>query len=654
MSINNIPNMKPYSCLSPFKLFCATNFPFIEANFDSLTNYELLCYITKYLNTVIANQNAVEENVTSLYNAFVELENYVNNYFDNLDVQDEINKKLDELVADGTLGNIINSTYYVENSNLIKGHNQTENTDYYIVHIPYKDLQENIISIKHGFSNDNYQTTQPLETAREFAFRKNATAVINASPFFTTATPPYNNRIRGLLIHNGVVVQDTRSIDDDFYRMCYILGIKENNTLKFYQPFTEAQDLINDGVIETITGFTPIMQNGESLKDELLATNLWDTPYAKSFIGQNTTTKDFYLLACNGKGTTEDLGLTNDEVIEIFQNIGVDFAYQLDGGGSSQLIYRMNMLNNKTDDIGFTERKVCDFIYFTKDYTKNAVTDNQLYYDKMLSNINDELEDLPNRTGVLQLKPLQDYQYPGIEVFQNGVDVRTEKLNLAPSFIQYLSTTLGVLFQTFNDGTFTINNLKHGYIPNSATRVTANTDVQLNNVDITTLLYADMNVENSPFNNANSIIFNICTTTNNTTPLDTKFQIAFAYGLAGQRQAIKTRNFNNNVWTDWVDVQLNDSGYKTVTNANGTLNYRLMGKICEITGEFSNVTSTFSLQIPGITLDKQITFLNAGGGTGSATTFSKSWVDATGKFWMAPGTGNEQTHYLVSHVFLVK
>ena len=53
MSINNIPNMKSYSCLTPFKLFCATNFPFIEANFDSLTNYELLCYITKYLNTVI-------------------------------------------------------------------------------------------------------------------------------------------------------------------------------------------------------------------------------------------------------------------------------------------------------------------------------------------------------------------------------------------------------------------------------------------------------------------------------------------------------------------------------------------------------------------------------------------------------------------------
>lgn len=652
MSINNIPNMKKYSCLAPFKLWCATNFPFIEDNFDSLTNYELLCKITGYLNEIIKNENALKDNVTALYNAFIELENYVNNYFDNLDVQDEINKKLDDLVTDGTLANLINSTYYVENSNLIKGHNQVENTDYFIVHIPYKDLKNNVIKINHGFSNDNYQTTQPLETAREFSFRKNATAVINASPFFTSETPPYNNRIRGLLIHDGVVIQDTRSIDDDFYRMCYILGIKDDNTLKFYAPFTPAQDLIDDGVIDTITGFTPIMQNGQSLKDDLLANNHWDTPYAKSFIGQNTTTKDFYLLACNGKGTTEDLGLTNDEVIEIFQNIGVDFAYQLDGGGSTQLIYRMQMLNNKIDDVGFTERKVCDFIYFTKEYQENTITNNQIYYDKDLSNINNELKDLPNKTGLIKLKPLQDYQYPGIEVYQNGVDVRTEKVNLAPSFLQYLSTQLGVIFQTFQDGTITVSNLKHGYFPNSATRITKNTEMQLNNIDISTIVYSDMNVDNAPYDDCNAMILNICSTT--ATALDTKYQIAFGYGLSGQRKAIKTRNFNNNTWTPWVGVEMEDSGYNTITASQGTLYYRKIGKICEITGEFFGFNTTFSLQIPGIQLERQVTFLNAGGGTGTSTTFSKSWLDTTGKFWMAPGTGNEQTHYLVSHVFLTK
>ena len=34
-----------------------TNFPYIEQDFDALTDYELLCLVVKYLNDVIANQN---------------------------------------------------------------------------------------------------------------------------------------------------------------------------------------------------------------------------------------------------------------------------------------------------------------------------------------------------------------------------------------------------------------------------------------------------------------------------------------------------------------------------------------------------------------------------------------------------------------------
>lgn len=652
MPINNIPNFKNYGLLTPFKLLCLTNFPFIEDTFDSLTNYELMFKIVEYLNKVIKNQNDVQDNTKNLYEAFLTLQNYVNNYFDNLDVQDEINKKLDELVEDGTLSNLINNTYYYSNTKVIKGVNQTENTTYHVVHIPYKDLKDNVIEIKHGFSNDNFQTTQPTETARDFAKRKNATVVINASPFFTTVNPEYNNRIRGLLIHEGKIIQDTRDIDDSFYRMCYILGIKADNTLEFFEPFTDSRTILEAGVVETITGFTPIMQNGKSLEADLLATNKWSEPYPKAFIGQNTETKDFYLLACNGRGTTKDIGLTNDEVITIFQNLGVDFAYQLDGGGSTQLVYRMMLLNNKIDDVGFSEREVCDFIYFAKPEEDDNVVNNQIYYDKYLSDVNSDLQDLPNHTGLIKLKPLQDFQYPGIEVYQNGSNNRTEKVNLAPKYLQYLSTLNGIIFQTFEDGTLTVNNIKHGVFPNSAIRITANTDLQLDDINYSTIVYADMNVENNPFNNSNSIIFNICSTTSQA--LDTKYQIAYPYGLAGASNPIMIRSYNNETWTSWTPINLNDSGYQTVTNSYGTLKYRIIGKICEIEGEFFGFEATWSLKIPNIALEQQITFLNAGGGTGPSTTFSKSWIDATGNFWMAPGTGTAQTHYLVHQTFMIK
>ena len=84
-----------------------TNFPYIEKDFDALTDYGLLCKIVDKLNEVITNTNEQDGYIVSLYNAFIELKTYVENFFDNLDVQDEINNKLDEMVEDGTFDSII-------------------------------------------------------------------------------------------------------------------------------------------------------------------------------------------------------------------------------------------------------------------------------------------------------------------------------------------------------------------------------------------------------------------------------------------------------------------------------------------------------------------------------------------------------------------
>lgn len=96
-----------YKKLTPFKRCVLQNFPFIEQDFDSLTNYGLLCKIVEYLNNVISSQNQVTDNITALNSAFIELKNYVDNYFKNLDVQEEINNKLDAMAEDGTLESIL-------------------------------------------------------------------------------------------------------------------------------------------------------------------------------------------------------------------------------------------------------------------------------------------------------------------------------------------------------------------------------------------------------------------------------------------------------------------------------------------------------------------------------------------------------------------
>lgn len=90
----------------PFVRYCSAIIPTMFD--DSLSYYEALCALWKWLqdNLVnVVNQNAA---VTDYYIKIVdELKSYVENYFDNLDVQEEINNKLDAMTEAGTLQEIV-------------------------------------------------------------------------------------------------------------------------------------------------------------------------------------------------------------------------------------------------------------------------------------------------------------------------------------------------------------------------------------------------------------------------------------------------------------------------------------------------------------------------------------------------------------------
>lgn len=74
----------------------------------SMTYEEQLLWLCNFLKTeVIPKTNANIEAVNQLIT-------YINNYFDNLDVQDEIDNKLNQMVEDGTFDEIINQTLFNE------------------------------------------------------------------------------------------------------------------------------------------------------------------------------------------------------------------------------------------------------------------------------------------------------------------------------------------------------------------------------------------------------------------------------------------------------------------------------------------------------------------------------------------------------------
>lgn len=112
MPVNFTPEMKGYSGQGAFRFWCQAVLPLVYD--DSLSYMELLNKMVIYLNNTISDVAAMEDNVEGLYNAYNELqacynelEKFVNDYFDNLDVQEEINNKLDAMVTDGTMDALI-------------------------------------------------------------------------------------------------------------------------------------------------------------------------------------------------------------------------------------------------------------------------------------------------------------------------------------------------------------------------------------------------------------------------------------------------------------------------------------------------------------------------------------------------------------------
>ena len=181
MSANFTPEKEDLKILTPFKMQVLTNFPYIESDFDALTNYQLLCKVVEYLNNTITEMNEVTEQTEGLYNAYVSLQNYVNNYFDNLDLTDEVSAKLDEMATDGTLTNLIKNyvdpiyqEYETEINNEVLNFKQ--------------DINQEVSSFKQDVNEDIETITDMVESATSGS-PKGVYATVSA---LTTADPNHN------------------------------------------------------------------------------------------------------------------------------------------------------------------------------------------------------------------------------------------------------------------------------------------------------------------------------------------------------------------------------------------------------------------------------------------------------------------------------
>jgi len=86
-----------------FRNWVLQNFPFLEDDFDALTDYELFCKMVEYMKKSLEKVEGFQKEIDAFS---IKLDEF-QHWFDNLDVQEEINNKLDEMAESGELADII-------------------------------------------------------------------------------------------------------------------------------------------------------------------------------------------------------------------------------------------------------------------------------------------------------------------------------------------------------------------------------------------------------------------------------------------------------------------------------------------------------------------------------------------------------------------
>ena len=193
----------------------------------------------------------------------------------------------------------------------------------------------------------------PQYSAKELAIAKGCHFVMNCAIFNINS----HGEPEGVLIVNRQIINNAPTAR---HGDVYILTIDANGDLGAAAPNTDANALIQNGIVSACCGFSPLVvdyletPHPESyVKDG----NHYNASQMRQVIGQ-CENGDYAVITCEGRGNENSVGWTVPETAQICIKHGLKFAYDCDGGRSTQTIIGKKQINK---DYG---RKVGTYIYF--------------------------------------------------------------------------------------------------------------------------------------------------------------------------------------------------------------------------------------------------------------------------------------------------
>ena len=213
----------------------------------------------------------------------------------------------------------------------------------YVADVTVSDASD----LKTALANNTYGRNI-TDTTSDMAANNNAVLAINGDY--------YGARQSGYVIRNGKLYRDNSGNRD-------ALVIQKNGEFKFVsESETSASELLQDGALQVFSFGPVLLNNGEisvGENDEVGMAMASNPRTAIGYLGNN-----HYVFVVSDGRTSESAGLSLYELASFMKELGVKDAYNLDGGGSSTMVFKGEIINNPTTSgRSGEERAVSDIVY---------------------------------------------------------------------------------------------------------------------------------------------------------------------------------------------------------------------------------------------------------------------------------------------------
>ncbi len=202
--------------------------------------------------------------------------------------------------------------------------------------------------LKTAFANGAYGRNVTEKTS-EIAEKNDAILAINGDY--------YGSQENGYVLRNGILYRNTAA--------------KEREDLVIYadgsfaiitETDVSAEQLLNDGAQQIISFGPALVTDGQISVSEKDEVGKAKTSNPRTAIG--IVDELHYLFVVSDGRTEESEGLSLYELAVFMQSLGVQTAYNLDGGGSSTMYFNGEVINKPTTNgKSIRERSVSDIVY---------------------------------------------------------------------------------------------------------------------------------------------------------------------------------------------------------------------------------------------------------------------------------------------------